>query len=295
VQALRVDAVADSGQMYAGRAFRDCMTAARIRHVPVMLVRRGMHYVTDDGVTFDALGSEDPLLAEGSNDVNENSVVLRLTYRCAACVRPFRMLFTGDAGTQSEARMLAAGADLEADVQMSHFARLSLHFDTKRSTRIESGQEGSEARRPNRADFWGAVVGSRSFKQLDGFVDRRFSPRRPTRSISVHSVRPTIPRRRFAMLGQLSRSVPGDKIPLPADNAGAEMSRTPNRNCLARPSVRRLSEVACGGPKVPPPPLDETPGDGINPADSWLSEVRFELRIDIPNIKQRSEIPNLPI
>jgi competence protein ComEC len=115
VQALRVDAVGDSGQTYGGRAFRDCMTAVRVRHVPVILVRRGMHYATNDGVTFDALGPEEPLLAEGTNDVNENSVVLRLTYRCTACARPFRILFMGDAGAQSEARMLATGADLEAD------------------------------------------------------------------------------------------------------------------------------------------------------------------------------------
>jgi competence protein ComEC len=116
VQALRVDEVGDSGQAYGGRAFRDCMTAAHLRHVPVMLVRRGMHYVTNDGVTLDALGPEEPLLADGANDVNEHSVVLRLTYRCTACARPFRMLFMGDAGAQSEARMLATGADLEADV-----------------------------------------------------------------------------------------------------------------------------------------------------------------------------------
>jgi competence protein ComEC len=116
VQALRVDAVGDSGQTYGGRAFRDCMTAAHMRHVPVILVRRGMHYVTNDGVALDALGPEEPLLADGTNDVNENSVVLRLTYRCGACARPFRMLFMADAGAQSEARMLAAGASLEADV-----------------------------------------------------------------------------------------------------------------------------------------------------------------------------------
>jgi competence protein ComEC len=115
VQALHVDAIGDSGQTYGGRAFRDCMTAAHNRRVPVMLVRRGMHYATDDGVTLDALGPEEPLLTDGTNDVNENSVVLRLTYRCAACARPFRMLFMGDAGAQSEARMLAAGANLEAD------------------------------------------------------------------------------------------------------------------------------------------------------------------------------------
>jgi hypothetical protein len=48
VQALRVYAIGDSGQTYGGRAFRDCMTAARLRHVPLMLVRRGMRYLTDD-------------------------------------------------------------------------------------------------------------------------------------------------------------------------------------------------------------------------------------------------------
>jgi beta-lactamase superfamily II metal-dependent hydrolase len=116
VQALRVDAVGDSGQTYGRRAFRDCMTAARHHHVPVILVRRGMHHVTDDGITLDAVTPQEPLFAEGANDVNENSVVMRLTYRCTACARPFRMLFMGDAGAQPEARMLATSADLEADV-----------------------------------------------------------------------------------------------------------------------------------------------------------------------------------
>jgi competence protein ComEC len=75
-----------------------------------------MRYATDDGVAFDALAPEEPLLADGSNDVDENSVVFRMTYHCVACARPFRMLFTGDAGAASEARILAAGADVEADV-----------------------------------------------------------------------------------------------------------------------------------------------------------------------------------
>jgi beta-lactamase superfamily II metal-dependent hydrolase len=79
-----------------------------------------MHYVTDDGVALDTLGPEEPLIADGTDDVNKTSVVMRLTYRCAACARPFRMLFMGDAGAQSEARMLATGADLEADVLLSN-------------------------------------------------------------------------------------------------------------------------------------------------------------------------------
>jgi competence protein ComEC len=116
VYALRVDAIGDSGQEYGGRAFRDCLAAARARHVPLILVRKGMHYETGDGVAFDALAPERPLLAGGRNDVNENSVVLLMTYRCAACTKPFRMLFTGDAGAQAEARILASGTDVRADV-----------------------------------------------------------------------------------------------------------------------------------------------------------------------------------
>jgi hypothetical protein len=42
--------------------------------------------VTDGGIALDALGPEEPLLAEGTNDVNENSVVTRLTYRCVVAL-----------------------------------------------------------------------------------------------------------------------------------------------------------------------------------------------------------------
>ena len=116
VDQMRVDAIGDSGQTYGGRAYRDCLAAAHVRRVPVILLREGMRYATDDRVTLDALGPREPLLADGPNDVNENSVVLRLTYACPGCARPFHMLFTGDAGAQSEARMLAGGLVLSADI-----------------------------------------------------------------------------------------------------------------------------------------------------------------------------------
>jgi len=110
VQALHVDAIGDSGQHCGGRAFRDCLAVARARSVPVVLVRKGMHYVTGDGVTFDALGPEEPLLAEGRNDVNENSVVLMMTYRSPRCTAPFRMLFTSSTPLR---RRSAAGSTLD--------------------------------------------------------------------------------------------------------------------------------------------------------------------------------------
>jgi hypothetical protein len=48
------------------------MNAARRHGVLLLRARRGMRYATDDGVAFDVLAPEEPLLADGPNDVNEN-------------------------------------------------------------------------------------------------------------------------------------------------------------------------------------------------------------------------------
>ena len=103
----------DSGQAYAGRAYRDAMAAARSHSVPVVLARRGMRWSSDDGVTLDILAPSLPILADTGDDVNENSIVTRLTYRAGA--RVFHELFMGDAGEASEARLLTAGTNLRAN------------------------------------------------------------------------------------------------------------------------------------------------------------------------------------
>ncbi|HZO95691.1 MAG TPA: DNA internalization-related competence protein ComEC/Rec2 [Candidatus Baltobacteraceae bacterium] len=110
VRALPVLAVADSGQRYGGRAFADGMHEAAAHRVPVRIARCGDTWSTGDGVRLSVLSPCGALLADGKNDVNENSVVVMLTYR------NFRMLFTGDAGFETERRLLARGADLRADV-----------------------------------------------------------------------------------------------------------------------------------------------------------------------------------
>ena len=110
MRALRVDAIADSGQTYGGRAFNDGLREATLHHVPVHVARCGDRWATDDVVTLSVLSPCGALFADGKNDVNENSVVVMLTYR------DFRMLFMGDAGFQAEQRLLENGADLRADV-----------------------------------------------------------------------------------------------------------------------------------------------------------------------------------
>ena len=110
MRALRVDAIADSGQSYGGHAFNYGLREATAHHVPVHVARCGDRWATDDGVTISVLSPCGALFADGKNDVNENSVVAMLVYR------DFRMLFMGDAGFAAEQRLLESGVDLHADV-----------------------------------------------------------------------------------------------------------------------------------------------------------------------------------
>jgi competence protein ComEC len=101
INAIPVGMLFDSGQAYAGRAYRDAMMAAHSHGVAVVLARRGMRWTSGDGVTLDVLAPSMPFLADTGDDVNENSIVVMLRYRA------FRELFMGDAGEASEARLLA--------------------------------------------------------------------------------------------------------------------------------------------------------------------------------------------
>jgi competence protein ComEC len=107
---MRVDVLYNSGQTYSGRAYRDCIASAREHHVPIVIARRGMQWSSGDGVALDILAPSLPFLADTGDDVNENSIVAMLHYR------GFRELFMGDAGEDSEARLLQFGGDLHADV-----------------------------------------------------------------------------------------------------------------------------------------------------------------------------------
>ena len=100
----------DSGQTYNGRAYRDCIASARAHGTPIVIARRGMRWASGDGVTLDVLAPSPPFLSDTGDDVNENSIVVMLR------ADVFRELFMGDAGEASEARLLAGGDDLHADV-----------------------------------------------------------------------------------------------------------------------------------------------------------------------------------
>lgn len=107
---LGANVFADSGQSYPGHAYHDALDVAARRGVPIAYPRGATVWKTDDGVTFRFYGPTLPLLTNTRNDINNNSLVFRLEYG------RFRMLFTGDAGAEAEARILASGADVRADV-----------------------------------------------------------------------------------------------------------------------------------------------------------------------------------
>lgn len=112
---MPVDAILDSGQSYGGRAYRDCMAATHAHHVPIIIAHPGMRWSSGDGVVLDVLAPGRPFLADTGDDVNENSIVAMLHYR-RPDGREFRALFTGDAGQNREAQLLATRVDLRADV-----------------------------------------------------------------------------------------------------------------------------------------------------------------------------------
>jgi|HubBroStandDraft_4_1064222.scaffolds.fasta_scaffold00100_18 competence protein ComEC len=106
---LRVAQIADSGQRYAGHAYLDAMATARDEGVGMNYPRAATQWRTDDGVTLNFIGPSLPFIG-GGNAINSNSVAFILRYG------RFRMLFTGDAGSESERRFLDSGVDLHADV-----------------------------------------------------------------------------------------------------------------------------------------------------------------------------------
>jgi competence protein ComEC len=109
IDAMPVRMLFDSGQQYSGRAFRDCLHEAATRGIPIVRPLRGYRW-SEDGVTLDILAPSLPVLADTGDDINENSIVAMLRYQ------NFREFFMGDAGESSEARLLASGVDLRANV-----------------------------------------------------------------------------------------------------------------------------------------------------------------------------------
>ncbi|MDQ6780068.1 MAG: hypothetical protein M3Z37_02800 [Candidatus Eremiobacteraeota bacterium] len=107
----RVGVVYDSAQLYSGPAYQRTLGLIQERHIPWMRAQRGVAFALGAAVRVRILAPELPLIAGSASDINNNSVVLRLTFGHIA------ILLTGDAQSEAEARLLThGGAELRADV-----------------------------------------------------------------------------------------------------------------------------------------------------------------------------------
>ncbi|MEA2204681.1 MAG: competence protein ComEC [Blastocatellia bacterium] len=92
--------------------YKDAITQSGAQHEKAELLKK---YDLGGGVRMTVLGPSDPFLTAdkmkaGGNDINANSIVLRLDYG------DFSMLLMGDAEAQTEQRMLGKDMDLKAKV-----------------------------------------------------------------------------------------------------------------------------------------------------------------------------------
>jgi competence protein ComEC len=107
----RVDRVYDSAQLYSGPAYRRTLEVIRGRHIKWIRAQRGVAFDLGSTTHVTVLAPELPMITGTSSDINNNSVVLRVSFAHVA------MLLTGDAQSEAEARLLShGGADLRADI-----------------------------------------------------------------------------------------------------------------------------------------------------------------------------------
>jgi len=101
----------DSAQLYSGPAYHRTLEAARDHRVRWLRAERGVSFDLGRTVHVAVLAPERPLITGTSSDINNNSVVLRMSYGRVS------LLFTGDAQAEAEQRLLShGGADLAAQI-----------------------------------------------------------------------------------------------------------------------------------------------------------------------------------
>jgi competence protein ComEC len=106
-----VDTVYDSAQLYSGPAYHRTLQVIRERHIHWMRAQRGDAFDLGPTTHVEVLAPELPLITGTSSDINNNSVVLRVTFRHLS------ILLTGDAQSEAEARLLSHGTtELHSDI-----------------------------------------------------------------------------------------------------------------------------------------------------------------------------------
>jgi competence protein ComEC len=115
IKGSTVARVLDSGFPHTTKTYERYLLAVKDSGAQFILAVPGQTFDIGGGAVISVLAPIKPYftkseLREGATEPNANSVVVRLDYKS------FSMLFTGDAEVETEARMIASGANLKARV-----------------------------------------------------------------------------------------------------------------------------------------------------------------------------------
>lgn len=113
IKNVDVGQVLDSGQVHTTQTFEDFLDAIEMKQIPLESVREGDSINLDPTVKIDVLNPSISLPDGAFNEAefNDNSVVLKLTYR------EFSLLLTGDMQETNEERLVSEnGTTLDAEV-----------------------------------------------------------------------------------------------------------------------------------------------------------------------------------
>jgi competence protein ComEC len=105
VGAVTVSQVLVSGFVHPTPIYDEMLAALEKDKIPVKIARRGRTITVEDGFTMQVLAPEEPLINGSRSDANANSVVLLVDFH------GMRFLFTGDAESETEDRLLQGERD----------------------------------------------------------------------------------------------------------------------------------------------------------------------------------------
>ncbi len=104
---IPIKQILDSGQVHTTQTYENFLTLVDQKNIPFAVAERGQTIDLDPAIKIEVLSPPATLFA---GDLNQNSVVLRVTYNKVS------FLLAGDAGFEAEDSIMAAGYDLKSDI-----------------------------------------------------------------------------------------------------------------------------------------------------------------------------------
>lgn len=113
---FQVEHFVDSGYPHTSKTYEDMLTTIDQKNIPFQVAQAGQKIDFDPAVDIEVLNPAKTY----SEDLNENSVVLKVTYGTTS------FLLMGDAGLETEERIMKAGYNIDSDIlKVGHHASRS--------------------------------------------------------------------------------------------------------------------------------------------------------------------------